>query len=57
MPKRQTRTVYVIYPTTGGRKIATATGDKPPRIRTRYRGIGSGQPLRARRKTETERER
>jgi hypothetical protein len=55
-PARQKRTVYVLRLSDGRTATATKVGDKPPVVRMRYRGVGSGRQLRTSRRTDVERE-
>ena len=57
MPARKKVTVYVLHLSDGRKATARRVGDRPPVVRIRYRGVGSGRPLRQPRRTEIERER
>jgi hypothetical protein len=50
-------TTYVLIGSDGRRATARKVGDRPPVVRMRYRGVGSGRRLRSAKKTEIERER
>jgi len=49
--------VYVLHLSDGRTVRARQVGDRPPVVRIRYRGVGSGRPLRQPRRTELEHER
>lgn len=49
--------IYVLHLSDGRRATARQQGDHPPVVRLRYRGVGSGRPLRSSKAGELERER
>ena len=57
MGRRAKVTVYVLHLSDGRKATARRVGDRPPVVRIRYRGVGSGRPLRSPKRTELEHER
>jgi len=57
MAGRKKVRVYVLHLSDGRRATARQVGDRPPVVRIRYRGVGSGRPLAEPKRTELEHER